>query len=880
MFFAANGNIDHGGELIGLVAEIVEQAPDAFKSSVLELVSLLDRIQNKSNVLKNSDLRENILEITVSLTIKYPAITKKHEKIMEYSLDLLIDHILTVPDEPSLDWQNPPDGYDEKKSELDGEKIVEFVLERLDAICGNVGVDLVLKHLNPRFEKLVKSGDDKKVFVAFLAISHLGEHIDTLSSIQNMFKKSLEFVDHSQVRVRYSVIFFIGFILHDNSPEFQTSYHKSIFPVLNSALEDSSPRVVSEACLAISEFFSGFDDERLVQNYLNIVFDRLLKIVSESSIFVLENAIRALWTVCVKIPEINDSRYESVIELMLSRLESAANPQLKKYRGNLIEGIASLCQKVGLSTFEKYSERYIRELLKVHENFLSDKEDPQRNFLLMGWPKVSEGLGASFSKHLPEIFGPIFKMCKTASQRSLDIEKELSDEKNEKLLSKIREESAYYHDELSSAISLLSCLVEDHPSSMISHFDSIRSFVVEFLDFEPEEDVRESAIESIPVLLHSLRTDESRKGEFDKIAKELIQELLQAMRKESNSGLMVKAASSLSEVIEKFDLLLTEEEVNGIAEEVFYHFNQSEKRIEEETENDFEGQEDGEEESDGLPDFEKKVETEQELQCALEDVLSKLFQTQKERSIKVYEKVHSTLIGLLLKKESSPHAKKVGLFFICDIVDHLGFALPQDRILSYLESYITLYLSSEYCLLRQSAAYCMGSIAQVLKEKFVPHLETSLTLLKKAYKIERNEDEDEEDYRTSCDNVVSSVGKIIKSTWSFVPQATSAFLFDQWIDTLPIRYDTIEAVVSHEYMMNIVYNMDIHTLSNDRYMRRVVSIMISIYGSDTSSVHIDGIIVSCISKWSTDPRTSTILDTIDIPSDRRVILNNIIQHNR
>ena len=146
--------------------------------------------------------------------------------------------------------------------------------------------------------------------------------------------------------------------------------------------------------------------------------------------------------------------------------------------------------------------------------------------------------------------------------------------------------------------------------------------------------------------------------------------------------------------------------------------------------------------------------------------------------------------------------KKFGLFLICDSVDHLGLLIGEQRLEQYYQ-YLKKFSYYPMVFVRHAAVYGLGAMALVLKEKFQPCVTDALHTLRQSLEVPRGP-EDDDIFKATRDNTASSIGKIIQATFQLHSQADLQVMLNEWLQLLPLKVDKTEAIIQHEFLMNLL----------------------------------------------------------------------------
>lgn len=857
MFFATGADIDSACEVLTVVSEIVETDPKFFRANFKDLIDAMARIRGTADL--DMGVRDQALEISVSISQRYPEALQQNHAILSQIVEMVFLHMLEIPDECPPEWINPPDGFDDKKMADDSQKIVKFATDCIDRLCANVGSKTMLKYLSDCVAQLLKTGEWKKMFASFMALSQVGEYMEDVEEIRPIVQTLKMNADHPEPRVRYAVLHCIGQISDDFAPKFQEVYHEEILPLLLERMNDPIPRVVAHACASATNFLENCQDKHL-QPHLESLYKVITTIIDGASSYVKENALSALSALSVGAPDLFTPYYNLTMEVLLKILIQVNDPIYKRLRGNSIECISIISQHVGLDMFMPFADRLIQAMINIQDHHLAKDEDPQRNFILLAWPRITEVMKGNFDNYVPMVVPSIIKVCVDVAE-SIPKEEAITADSistNDKEDKKKEDYHTYLDDECNNALAAIACFMEDCPGPMAPYIEQVYKVVMPLLDYLTNEEVRTTASECLPAMIQCLKHNPQYVAKLPEFAKDIITRLWTVMDDETEPEILIKQATAMQEIVEASGDIMSPAELDSMFQKCMEHLKRSDERkkitdaqIDEE-----------EDEIEVLEVHEQDKDLENQLHCTIAEIFGKLFMTHKEKALPIFERLHTMFISTSLEDSQTDMIKKFGLFLICDSVDHLGLLIGEARLESYYQ-YLRKYSLYPMVFVRHAAVYGIGAMALVLKEMFKQCTEDSLKVLYESLKVPRGP-EDEEVYKATKDNTASAIGKVIKATWPVHNEETLKVMINDWLGLLPLKADKVEAIIMHEFLLDLLEKHQAVVFNQKENLEKVLKTIAAIWKTKSSNEVLNVRMTALLQSWMANPELQAAMNSITL----------------
>ena len=868
MFFAANGNIDYACTVLEVVGEIVETDPKFFRAVFRDLINLMKKIRDLNSI--EGAVKDQSLEISISMAQRYPEFLKENKEVLSTIVEMVFLHMLEIPDECPAEWINPPDGFDPKKMEDDSQKAVSFSTDCIDRLCSHVGEKVMLKYLGDCVAQLLATGEWKKVFASFMALSQIGEYMEDVAEIKPIVIKLQEYAAHPEPRVRYAVVHCLGQISDDFAPKFEDFYHQDVLPLFLERLQDPIPRVVAHTCASLTNFLERCQPDH-VAPFFETFYSKITSIIDQASIFVKENALSTLSTLSVGAPELFMPHYDFTMEVLLKILVQVNDRAYKRLRGNSIECISVISQEIGIDKFQPFADRLISAMINIQEHYLDKEEDPQRNFILLAWPRISHLMKGQFSAYIPRVVPSLLVAClavaENTPEKAIDVLAPSADEETDQK----DDYHTYLDEECNNALTTVANFMEDCPAAMAPFIEEVYKIVTPLMNYETNDDVRTTAAECLPAMILCVKENPDFAKDLPLLTKDFITKLWESMDEESEPEVLIKQATCMQEIVTCAGDVMSPEDLDRMLVKCLEHLKRSDDR-KKDTDKQIDEEED---EVEVLEIHEEEKDLEDQLHCTIAEIFGKLYMTHKQKALPIFQKVHQLFIATSLQGNQSDMIKKFGLFLICDSVDHLGLLLSPELLQEYYQ-YLKKYSSDKHIFVRHAAVYGIGSMALALKDQWFGCLDDSLQTLRKAMKMKRGEEE-EDIFKSTMENCASALGKIIKVTYTQISQEVKISLVNEWIEKLPLKLDQVEAVVSHTFLVDLLESDRNIVLNKIENLEKTLNIIATVWKTKASTHELDARMSTLLRAWSSEQVMVEAIGKVQLSEKKRSFIERALQ---
>ena len=180
-------------------------------------------------------------------------------------------------------------------------------------------------------------------------------------------------------------------------------------PALLAALDDQTPRVVSHACAALTNFCENASKEILMP-HMQALSQKFCILIKDGISMTKENASTALGTLVEKVEQEFVPYFGETIQFLITYLNMFNTKEYKQFRGQAIETITIICSAVGIDAFRPVADNVVSAMLEI-QNTQLDKRDSQRIYLLGAWQRICLLMKNEFSKYLPNVLPSVLQMA-------------------------------------------------------------------------------------------------------------------------------------------------------------------------------------------------------------------------------------------------------------------------------------------------------------------------------------------------------------------------------------------------------------------------------------------------------------------------------------
>jgi hypothetical protein len=796
------------------LTDISSSEPALFVKHFSDLYILMNKVYSKKDFV-DENIRELGFEVIVNLVERKPKLFQNDPERLKAFLEELFKYALEMEKEVTEEWATPAQiSYFEE--DFIYEEKVNSAFSYIDRLVECLDYKFLLPYLSTIILQLLTNENDWRYkYIAFLCVSQVTCYVDDMTMIDTIFDTVFKHTADNNPKVRYTAVNCINEMCESFCPDFEKNYHERIVPIIIERCNDTVLRCQLEAFETLNTFIDKASDE-IVALYAQVILDNIFTLFLKDNIPVSlrEEILEVVAELASTLQDKFAPYAEKCLKILLENFVTLyTGKQLKSIYGNFIE-----CITIIGPYHTQYYYSIIPDLVKIIVEIQDNiplSTDPIRNYLREALSRLIPLMKEHFHSLLPGIVNSVIKLVQIVPEMSVSSNPE-EQFKIEDLFKSDEPEVRYETnksvktsstEDMQSIIELLNSTIDALQESFLPFVEVAHKEIFGLLKFYVNEEVRQEASNTIPILMKIIAKHVSNRDNVILIAKTYVTELVAAIKKEYDNLTLAIFFDNLGECIDHAGLFLNKDELNQLFAEIMLIFDQvEERRLKLINKQDDlkknpkkkEEVEDSDDEDNLEEEIEKDIEDIEQIQTAIADVIGFLFKTHKDLCGDFVQKVITEILPKYFRTGASGFEVRMGIFIVDDMIEYLG----QDylnAIWTDLCKAIVTYAENSDCATRQAAVYGIGVFAQHTKDNFAQYAEECLKALGKAFAIHCQDDE--ESWGAARDNATASLGKIIKHQGKCVDLNLCV---GQWIKYLPITYDLGETEEQHGLLCDII----------------------------------------------------------------------------
>eukprot|EP00457_Paulinella_chromatophora_P000919 gb/GEZN01000921.1/.p1 GENE.gb/GEZN01000921.1/~~gb/GEZN01000921.1/.p1 ORF type:complete len:1093 (-),score=158.86 gb/GEZN01000921.1/:83-3361(-) len=759
--------------LMSAMVDIADTWAVFFRPSLTQVGAAMFQIgQNRS---MPDGTRQLAMEWMCALCEREPAMARKRVEFVHASINLAFALLLCVEEDPGWATREEGVGDDDEDSNFSvGSEAVDRLAQALRA---KKMLPLTFKLIN----ELMAKDDWRFRHAALSAMAQVAEIAD-LKRIPVL--EVINFIKDNHIRVRWAAMNCLGQLATDFAPIVQENYHAAILPALMEVLgEHDKPRLQKHALCTLCNVLT-LDNEMdateaaFIEPYVNQLMKALLYLLKNSKKMVQEEVVIAIAAVAGAAPSSFIQWYPHVVPVMKQIIIRANDKSLSMLRSRAMEAVTFIGMAAGKDIFRKDAEDIMRMFLQIMKSG-APPDDVSQQYMLKAWTRIAAVMGKEFAVYLPHVIPFVFAEARKETEYNWSqSETAIEVRAQERIFSSAVEDKAI-------ACSMICSFVLDLQEAFFPYLQETVDIMVPLLKFYAGDTVRHCAFSIMPDLVTAAKLSMEHKKCDIVLIRTLFLRITKAMvecfKTENDLELLVQLLHYLSKVFtyvgpEIATQCLDQEALRYVGNALLKLLTKSHERIEHR------------EEQRLSEDFDDEAETTLAQENAAEDKLNfnvsecmgALVKSHRELFLPTLDMLMPEILRMLAP-ESFWGTRKIALYIIVDVVEHLG---PSST--KYLNHFIPLflrYLHDQNPEIRQPCAYGLGVAAAKVGVVFKPFLAPT----EKALMIEfKRADARVEMNNYVTDNVVSALGKM-------AIHQNCPLLLSTWLQGLPIQCDEDEA---------------------------------------------------------------------------------------
>ncbi|KAG2213565.1 hypothetical protein INT46_002271 [Mucor plumbeus] len=737
--------------------------------------------------------RQTALELLLTLSEAAPPMARKTPNFASEIIPVAMEMITDIEDDES--WYTTDD-----LEEDDNEENYVMGESTLDRIARTLGGKTVVPVAFQYIPQMLQSGEWQQRRAALMAISSIGEGSIKIMKpeLSNIINMVLPSVKDAHPRVRYAACNAIGQMSTDFSPYLQKHFHEIVISALLPVMEDPQPRIQAHAAAAMVNFCEEAD-KKILDPYLDAIFERLLILLKTSKTYVQEQAITTIATVA-DCAEDRFNKYHGVImPLLLDILRQASDKQYRLLRSRAIECASLIGLAIGKEVFAPYTADFINILAEIQQS-VTDADDVQTTYLLAAWARMCKMMGQDFLPYLPNIMPPLLQSAKLTPEFTF------VDPEEDDVDSKYPTDDGWEFvgingqqigiktsvlEEKHTAIEMLVSYARDLGAGFLPYVAQVLEIALPLLKFYFHDGVRHAAAALIPVLLKDAKDANVAPAELANMWNTIFEKLAKIMTIEDDITFLAQTYATFSECLDVLgENCLQPAQIESFVKGTEEQLTKFLERLTEREQEKQAGEYDVEDEEQ-LADEEAN---EEDALSELARAMQSLFKALGPAFLPYFDKMLPLIVQFLSHPNNA--ARQWAICVFDDLVEFTGPA--SFNYTNYFLQAMVAGVSDKATEIRQASAYGVGIMGQFGGPQYADACAAALEHL---FALINAPDAREDGTVYVTENAISAIAKICKfnnSKFQLEPVLAA------WLATLPILNDDQEAPVVYTYLLDLL----------------------------------------------------------------------------
>lgn len=879
------------GENLGICLESLQDLADVeprlLRKSFGDIFILMGKIIENKAI--EDHLREVSFEFLIKLIEEMPKIIEKDTEKLTIFIQSIFKYSMEIDSTIDEEWCNPKE-EDFIADEFIPETKLDEAASLLDRLLACLDPKTTLNIISNNIIELLKYSDKdwKYKYIAYISIAKIIEHIDDLASIKQMIDMILSDIYNPNIKIQYACLYCIAEISEKHNPDFQNDYHSRVIPELIKVFQGTKIlRIQLEVLDALDLFVEHCTDEDTslyIQSSLDVLFSMFIKNDVECPCSLKEGILdvvnRFIEASEEKFKPFADKCFGILLEYLSKILKDNINRNLIGILFETLATIGPMCPEL----LNKYFVTLVDTIVQLQLNLSTFKESIAE-FLLSTWEKILPFLVNTHKVLIPKIIESLIYLLKKSPEMSIASQPEVKfsiaeffkDDNEEEKQKKAKADIATSEtQEYATFIEILNLFIEGFPEEFINHANDIYTQSIRIIAI-PSDEIKTEIAKTFSLLSLAL-SKANDTPRLHSASKQYISDLIGLVDKETSFTVITGYLDSMIDIIQVTKVFLTTPEINQLGSRLITAFDNIEKlrltllKEKDETTKQidhnkktgdnkiYSDDEDDEKEEEALIDINDQIEDVEEILTAMSELFGTLFDTHKELTLEIVDKLIKEYLPKYFKSESTIFEKRIGLLIIDDMAEHLGQNLISG-IWTDIAKILLTYIDHQDFSLKNAAAYGIGIFAQCTTNNFNLYANDLLDGLVKGLKsYGKITKRIKEEYNASKDNIISGIGKIIK----YKGQSIDAkYWIDYWVNLMPLKQDQDEGKLSYGFLMEIL-NKEPLLVIGDNYknLGKILIALSAAYNTEFSTEECNKLIEEFIQKIKLTPDMPSVLQNI------------------
>ena len=849
------------------LSNLAQFQPAMLKKNFRDITILMSKIIENKKLEDDQNLREVAFEVIVSIIEQHPNVITDDNEKLKGLINAIYKYAMEIDEEIDDNWLTPKSTSLSSENFIPEQKLDE-ALSLIDRIILGCKKNKVILPIISQFiiELLNHEGDSWKYkYIAYVSVGKIASHVDEIKEIEVMIKVILKDIENKNPKIRYGCLYCIGEFASNLKDEFTELYAEEVIPALcNLVRNETVLRCKLQGYDTLESFIEDSSKELLskyIQQLLDALFLNLLKPATESPQSLKEAILDCLGDLIDKSKKVfqpfSEKTFTIMAEYFGNSLKNNDYSDLNLF-GLYIENLTKIGEDCP-HLLEKATKDIAVALVMFQNNIKNFKGDVSQ-YLVASWERILPNVKKNCVDIIPKIIESIIKVIEKPPEMSIDsnpeekidIQEFLKDadskgvELEKKAISIVTSET----EEYSLFIDLLNMILsqlKEHAFPFISSIENRANSILHY----PNIEIRGKAATIFPKIVDIIFAT-GDKERLSQVIKNYLSILVESAMKENENEVISYLLNGVEDCIKDHGKTLTQDEVNSLFYKLFAIFDKIEKnRIELNKEEDIKldlvqkkSSEPKDEEIDDyydeeieLDNIKQNIEGAEEIITAFSDAIGALFKTHKEFCMDIAKKMVEDVLPKYFGNSASIFEKKMGLFIMDDMIEFLGQELL-GRIWPDIIKILVQYVDNPSCEIRQAASYGLGEFIKHTNQDYSNYKNDILNIIYKGLELKKGEEEEEDEFHSAQDNIVTALGKLIEFRRSEYPNIKE--IITKWIDNLPITGDLAESAGQHNFLCEILVKQpDIVLGDNNKNVPQIIRIFCKVVNTKYSNDDVD-----------------------------------------
>jgi len=564
--------------------------------------------------------------------------------------------------------------------------------------------------------------------------------------------------------------------------------------------------------------------------------------------------------------------YTHIIPLLKTILAQCTSKDDRRLRGKAYECISLIGLAVGRDTFRNDAKEVMQSMITVYGSGL-DADDPQKEYIQEAFPRMCRVLKEEFIPYLSVLMPHYLSTLRTQATE-VDTDATPEDEIDDMSLAMVDQKcmglKTTVVEDIQQAVTIIKTFLEVLGTDFREYIPTTTEAVVALLSFHFADDVKTKAVGAMAELIRVTRElveqrEASQQGQPAAERELLVNMVVQAIdrifkcmeEEEDLDNLRAQAMGITRCIAAAKGGVLNDDQLSRICECTITQLTEAtHRRIEREKDKPT-PQEPGdtEEVEDDMELIEEEQEAEQSLRSSLAEVLAVIMKHYPDAFLRTSASKVIPYVGHFLQPNSSVADRALGLYFICDFLEHL-----QDRHFhEWGQQFVAKMLDcvlDDHTEIKQPACYGVSLASRL--SAFVPAVQVALERLHHVIvqQDKNTTQKKRKEMQPAIDNAVSAYGEILVNCGSQSPALSGGASvcgmtlqqhYGFWLDHLPLRADPEEGQKVHEKLLKLMNQNHEGVLGPNRcHLPRLVGILSRVYKTDCSTDECNTAILSLL----------------------------------